>query len=144
MVFGDWLIDGIARYVGGAGMPFDVPCFCNIAHRRLTARRSNETGRSPGQAGERRAGQFRRNRLGLDTASTVRNAVDWLGPRPSGRLLAVSHGYHLPRIKLCFQRSGREVFTVPARQRYIFPNQKLLTAREVAAFWWYYLLPGRG
>lgn len=90
------------------------------------------------------AAAIRLDRLGLDTASTVRNAVDWLGPRPSGRLLAVSHGYHLPRIKLCFQRSGREVFTVPARQRYVFPNQKLLTAREVAAFWWYYLLPGRG
>lgn len=90
------------------------------------------------------AAAIRLDRLGLDTASTVRNTVDWLGPRPSGRLLAVSHGYHLPRIKLCFQRSGREVFTVPARQRYIFPNQKLLTAREVAAFWWYYLLPGRG
>lgn len=90
------------------------------------------------------AAAIRLDRLGLDTGSTVRNTVDWLEPLPLQQLLAVSHGYHLPRIKLCFQRSGYEVFTVPARQRYVFPNQKLLTAREVAAFWWYYLLPGRG
>ncbi len=88
------------------------------------------------------AAAIRLDRLGLDTASTVRNTVDRLGPPSPRKLLAVSHGYHLPRIKLCYQRSGREVFTVPARQRYVFPNQKLLTAREVAAFWWYYLLPG--
>lgn len=87
------------------------------------------------------AAAIRLDRLGLDTASKVRTTVDWLGRSPLRRLLAVSHGDHLPRIKLCYQRSGCEVFAVPARQRDVFPNQLLLTAREVAAYWWCDLSP---
>jgi hypothetical protein len=43
----------------------------------------------------------------------VRNTMAFLHGRPA-TILAVSHFYHLPRIKMTFQRSGAGVFTVPA------------------------------
>ena len=78
---------------------------------------------------------------GLSTQDTVRNMTtrDWGSDRP--RVLAVSHFYHLPRIKLCFRRAGWEVFTVPAaesRELYYLPRYLM---REVVALWWYYLNP---
>ena len=78
---------------------------------------------------------------GLNTQATVRNVVaqGWENGRP--RVLAVSHFYHLPRIKLCFRRAGWDVLTVPAnesRELYYLPRDLV---REVAALWWYYLDP---
>jgi hypothetical protein len=55
------------------------------------------------------------------------------------RVLAVSHFYHLPRIKLSYQRAGFEVYTVPARQKYLLSQMPYNMAREVAAFWAYYV-----
>lgn len=57
------------------------------------------------------------------------------------RLLAVSHDFHLPRIKLAYARAGRNVLTVPARQKYRLPQRPFLLARETAALWAYYLQP---
>ena len=82
------------------------------------------------------------DRNGLNTQATVRNLVQrysWGAVQP--RVLAVSNFYHLARIKLCFRRSGWEVWTVPAvdsRRLYYLERYML---REVAALWWYYLNP---
>jgi uncharacterized SAM-binding protein YcdF (DUF218 family) len=78
---------------------------------------------------------------GLDTAHTVRNTsalCDTIGAR---RILVVSHFYHLPRVKLAYQRAGRQVFTVPAKERYLLTAMPLYMAREVVAQWVYYLRP---
>lgn len=83
---------------------------------------------------------------GVNTEATARNTTatfDSLGTR---RILVVSHFYHLPRIKLCYQRLGREVYTVPARQTRVLAQLPRYMAREVAALWVYYgrpLWPGR-
>jgi len=76
---------------------------------------------------------------GLNTQATVRNLVtrNWNHGRP--RVLAVSHFYHLPRIKLCFRRAGWEVMTVPARESRDLHYLPRYLLREVVALWWYYL-----
>ena len=56
------------------------------------------------------------------------------------RVLAVSHFYHLPRVKLESQRLGMEVLTVPAKESYTISKMPVLVAREVAALWKYYLV----
>lgn len=68
---------------------------------------------------------------GLNTEATVRNT-------PHVRVLAVSDFYHLPRIKMTYQRYGLEVFTVPARTT-VPGSMPFNIAREDAAFWAYYL-----
>ena len=74
---------------------------------------------------------------GLNTAATVRNTLPMLQDARS--VLVVSHFYHLPRIKLSYQQAGREVYTVPARERYTLTRMPFLILREVAALWVYYL-----
>jgi len=76
---------------------------------------------------------------GLNTEATVRNTVPLFRQWDAGRVLAVSHFYHLPRIKLSYQRAGFEVCTVPARQKYFLSQMPYNMAREVAAFWTYYV-----
>lgn len=71
---------------------------------------------------------------GVNTESTVRNTVR-MSP---GRILAVSHFYHLPRIKMTFQRYGSDVFTVPSETT-MYALMPFQLAREDAAFWTYYL-----
>lgn len=72
------------------------------------------------------------DRDGLSTWATVRHT----GP---GRVLAVSHFYHLPRIQLLYRRAGRTAYTVPAVETYAVRQTPWLVAREVAGFWWYFL-----
>ena len=69
---------------------------------------------------------------GLDTASTVAH---------SGRrtVLAVSHFWHLPRVKMAYRRAGISAYTVPAHERYIIRQTPYLMLREAAAFWWYWV-----
>jgi uncharacterized SAM-binding protein YcdF (DUF218 family) len=76
---------------------------------------------------------------GLNTDATVRNTAPLFRQWHARRVLAVSHFYHLPRIKLAYQRAGVEVYTVPARQAYVLRQIPYSVAREVAAFWAYYL-----
>jgi uncharacterized SAM-binding protein YcdF (DUF218 family) len=71
---------------------------------------------------------------GLNTEATVRNTVEM----SHGRILAVSHFYHLPRIKMTFQRYGSEVYTVPSETT-MYALMPYQLAREDAAFWAYYL-----
>jgi hypothetical protein len=53
--------------------------------------------------------------------------------RPSGQ------PYHLPRIQLAFSGAGIDVLTVPAVDPIPIREMPLLVAREVRAFWLYYL-----
>jgi uncharacterized SAM-binding protein YcdF (DUF218 family) len=76
---------------------------------------------------------------GLNTDATVRDTVPLLRQWHARRVLAVSHFYHLPRIKLAYQRAGFDVCTVPANQGYLLGQMPYNMAREVAAFWAYYL-----
>jgi vancomycin permeability regulator SanA len=76
---------------------------------------------------------------GLSTHETVKHTNPILDKLGAKRVLAVSHFYHLPRIKMAYQRTGREVYTVPAKESYTLKAMPLYLPREVAAFWYYYL-----
>lgn len=76
---------------------------------------------------------------GTSTQATVMNTVPMIRTLGGGTVLAVSHFYHLPRVKLCYQAAGTEVRTVPARQDRILRKLPLLMAREVVALWAYYI-----
>jgi uncharacterized SAM-binding protein YcdF (DUF218 family) len=77
----------------------------------------------------------------LNTESTVKNTSLMFQELHASRILVVSHGYHLPRIKLAYHRAGTEVYTVPARESYFLRQMPYNMAREVAALWVYYLRP---
>ncbi len=76
---------------------------------------------------------------GLDTDATVRGTAAIFRRDGVERVLAVSHFYHLARVKLAYQAAGWDVQTVPAHQSYVVPQTPRLVAREVPAFWVYYL-----
>jgi uncharacterized SAM-binding protein YcdF (DUF218 family) len=76
---------------------------------------------------------------GLNTDATVRATVDLMAEHRISSLLAVSHFYHLPRIKLTFQGRGVDVRTVPCTESYMLTAMPWYMAREVAALWVYYL-----
>lgn len=78
---------------------------------------------------------------GVNTQTTVRDVGPILDQLRARRVLAISHFYHLPRVKMCFQRGHREVFTVPARESYTVTQMPYNIARETLAFWAYYLRP---
>lgn len=85
------------------------------------------------------AGAIVEDAEGVNTEATVRNTVE----ARHGRILAVSHFYHLPRIKMTFQRYGSEVYTVPSETT-MYALMPYQLAREDAAFWTYYLRRFRG
>ena len=74
----------------------------------------------------------------MNTEETVKNSQAIFSHLQASRVLVVSHFYHLPRIKMAYARTGREVYTVPARESYFLRQMPLFLAREVAAFWVYY------
>lgn len=76
---------------------------------------------------------------GLNTQATVENSRSFIKKNGIRRVLAVSHFYHLPRIKMCFERAGIEAFTVPAEEGFPLRKTPWFMAREVVAFWGYYL-----
>ena len=81
---------------------------------------------------------------GLNTDATVRNTIEMFRREHLSRVLAVSHFYHLPRIKMAYRQAGCEVYTVPATEHYPLPGGgRFLIARELAALWTYYLHPLR-
>ncbi len=82
---------------------------------------------------------------GLSTAKTAANTCEVFERLGARRIMAVSHFYHLPRIKMAYRRAGWEVYTVPAKESYLLTYMPYYVAREVAALWVYYLRPlGRG
>jgi vancomycin permeability regulator SanA len=76
---------------------------------------------------------------GVNTHATVANTCEMFTKQGFRRVLAVSHFYHLPRIKMSYRRQGREVYTVPAKERYTLTLTPYFMAREVAALMVYYL-----
>jgi vancomycin permeability regulator SanA len=78
---------------------------------------------------------------GLSTQATVRNTCGMFSRHGLRRVLVVSHFYHLPRIKLTYQRQGCEVYAVPAKETYLLTALPLYMLREIAAFWVYYARP---
>lgn len=81
---------------------------------------------------------------GLDTQSTAINMYGILSGHAgigSPRLLAVSHDYHLPRVKLSLEREGLTAYTVPCEIRRGLPSKPYLMAREIAAWWYYFFRP---
>jgi vancomycin permeability regulator SanA len=76
---------------------------------------------------------------GLNTLKTVDNTIKLFPELGARRILVVSHFYHLPRIKMAYHQKGWEVYTVPAKERYFLRQTPHSVAREVAAFWSYYL-----
>ncbi|HVT80629.1 MAG TPA: YdcF family protein [Phycisphaerae bacterium] len=84
---------------------------------------------------------------GLNTEATVANTTALFQQHHIKKALAVSHDYHLPRVKLAYARAlaGRniEIFTVPACEPFPLTARPRYMAREVIAFWAYYLRPLR-
>ena len=84
---------------------------------------------------------------GLDTQATAANFtkvfsdVPGKGKAESIRILAVSHDYHLPRVKLSLEREGLTTYTVPCEIRRGLPSKPYLMARETAAWWYYFFKP---
>ncbi|MEY2427479.1 MAG: hypothetical protein QOJ40_364, partial [Verrucomicrobiota bacterium] len=78
---------------------------------------------------------------GLNTQATVKNSEAIFSQLHASRVLVVSHFYHLPRIKMAYQRDGWDVYTVPAKESYFLRQMPYNMAREVAALWVYYLRP---
>ncbi len=78
---------------------------------------------------------------GLNTQATVKNSQAIFARLHASHVLAVSHFYHLPRIKMAYQRAGWDVFTVPAEESYLLRQMPYNMAREVAALWVYYFRP---
>lgn len=78
---------------------------------------------------------------GLNTQATARNTCKILVDHNLPRVLAVSHFYHLPRVKLTYQRYGREVYTVPAQETRRLRALPIFMLREIAALLVYYVRP---
>jgi len=78
---------------------------------------------------------------GLNTDATVANTAPIFSQLNARRILAVSHFYHLPRVKMAYRRAGLEVYTVPAKETYTLTQLPFYMAREIVALWVYYLRP---
>jgi uncharacterized SAM-binding protein YcdF (DUF218 family) len=77
---------------------------------------------------------------GLTTDASVRNTARLLARTINPRVLAVSHAWHLPRVKLRCEREGLIAYTVPADERgQVLRKTPFLVAREIPALWLYYL-----
>jgi vancomycin permeability regulator SanA len=78
---------------------------------------------------------------GVSTEATVADVTQLVAAGrvglPTGRLIAVSQAYHLPRVQLAFASAGIDVLTVPAHDPRFISEMPLLIGREVLAFWAY-------
>ncbi len=72
---------------------------------------------------------------GLSTRATLENLAALAPTHGWRRVLAVSHFYHLSRIKLECGRAGLECYTVPAAQPRPLPGLPWFMAREVVGWW---------
>lgn len=81
------------------------------------------------------------DRHGLNTRRTAHNVARLAASHDIRRVVAVSHGYHLPRVKLAFEEAGLPAFTVPADESRSLVRWPFYMAREVLAFWVYYVAP---
>jgi vancomycin permeability regulator SanA len=81
------------------------------------------------------------DRDGLSSKKTVENTTEIFKENSFEKVIAVSHYYHLPRIKMTYQRHGCQVLTVPAKESRILLRLPYYITREIAALWVYYLCP---
>ena len=65
----------------------------------------------------------------------VTNTAAWARDRGVRRVVAVSHYYHQPRVKLLFERAGLRTFTVPATMRRRLLKEPYYIGREVLAYY---------
>lgn len=80
-----------------------------------------------------------RDEQGLNTAATVRNLQEIAKTRGLHKILAVSHSWHLPRIKLAASAADElTLYTVPCEETLTLAGTPYYIAREVVAFWKYY------
>jgi uncharacterized SAM-binding protein YcdF (DUF218 family) len=121
--------DGLAKKMIFSGGPGDGAIHETEAMRRMAV----QLGVKPED--------ILRDEAGLNTRATVRNTEAIFSQLPARRVLVVSHFYHLPRIKLTYQRDGWDVYTVPAKETYLLRQTPYNMLREVAAFWVYYFRP---
>jgi vancomycin permeability regulator SanA len=85
------------------------------------------------------SGRLRLDVRGINSQATVNDTAASLGIGSWQPLLIVSNFYHLPRLKLAHQRAGLAAYTVPAWRGAWIIQTPYLMAREVPAFWLYYL-----
>jgi vancomycin permeability regulator SanA len=78
---------------------------------------------------------------GLNTQKTVENTTKIFAENSYKDVIVVSHYYHLPRIKMTYQRHQLQVLTVPAKESRILLMLPKYILREIAAIWVYYLRP---
>jgi len=83
------------------------------------------------------------DRHGVNTQATVLDTIALLSESGSRRVLAVSHFYHLARIKLAYASQGLDVYTVPTERTRWLVQLPYIIAREIPAFW-VYCLRGAG
>jgi uncharacterized SAM-binding protein YcdF (DUF218 family) len=77
---------------------------------------------------------------GRNTAATARNVEEIARERGFRSVLAVSHYFHLPRIRLLFGRRGVPCFTVPADEgETLLLGTPYYVLRETAGLVWGYL-----
>jgi uncharacterized SAM-binding protein YcdF (DUF218 family) len=159
----DYRRDADAIVVLGAAVRADGSPSQALEDRILTGCRLYHEGRAPllvmsggpGAGGHREVDTMRRvaqeqgvpdaaillDPDGVNTKATAVNVVALARARGWGRVLAVSHFYHLPRIKMAVGRRGLRVYTVPAEEPRILRKLPYFLLREVAALWIYYLRP---
>ncbi|MGQ9650033.1 MAG: YdcF family protein [Phycisphaerae bacterium] len=78
---------------------------------------------------------------GINTRATIRNTIAVFDRLKIRRAIVVSHFYHLPRIKMCYQQQAREVYSVPAKESCTLTRMPYYIVREIVALWKYYLEP---
>ena len=79
---------------------------------------------------------------GSNTDRSAANTVAIFREIGAERVLAVSQFYHLPRIKMAYRALRFSVRTVPAGTSQPIPGTPSFMAREVPAFWVYWLRSG--
>lgn len=81
------------------------------------------------------------DQAGLNTRATAQNTAKIFNDLGVKRALAVTHFYHLPRVKLAYQQQQFEIYTVPAHSPRILAKLPLFMTREALALAKYYFDP---
>lgn len=79
---------------------------------------------------------------GMNTDASVVNSTAYVREKGYKTVLAVSQPFHLPRIKMAYRAMRQNIYTVPAAPSLPIGNIVFTTAREIPAFWVYWLRSG--